>query len=111
MAQPTSTTVDQAALDDIVRRIVEVAQPERIIVFGSAARGEMEPNSDLDLLVIKAGDYDRRHLGQQIYMNVYGAEYAVDIVVAKPTDIERYGESHALVYKPALRDGRVIHED
>jgi len=37
-------------LTEIVRCIVEVAQPDRIILFGSAARGEMGPNSDLDLL-------------------------------------------------------------
>jgi predicted nucleotidyltransferase len=45
-------TVDQKTLDDIIRRIVEVAQPEKIILFGSAARGEMGPNSDVDLLII-----------------------------------------------------------
>ena len=48
-------TVDQKTLDDIIRRIVEVAHPEKIILFGSAARGEMGPNSDVDLLIIKEG--------------------------------------------------------
>jgi predicted nucleotidyltransferase len=48
-------TVDQKTLDDIIRRIVEVAHPEKIILFGSAARGEMGPNSDVDLLIIKRG--------------------------------------------------------
>jgi hypothetical protein len=47
-------TVDQSLLDKIVRRIVEVAQPEQIILFGSAARGEMGPDSDVDLHVVKA---------------------------------------------------------
>lgn len=42
----------QEVLDEIVRRIVEVAQPEKIILFGSAVRGEMGPNSDVDLLVL-----------------------------------------------------------
>jgi predicted nucleotidyltransferase len=42
--------VEQAVLDEIIRRIVEVAQPEKIIMFGSAARGEMGPHSDVDLL-------------------------------------------------------------
>lgn len=107
MAQTTS--IDQAVLDDIVRRIVEVAQPERIILFGSAARGEMGPHSDLDLLVIKAGEYHRGELTGDIYMNMFGAGAAVDIIVATPEDIERYGESPYLVYLPALRDGRVIY--
>jgi predicted nucleotidyltransferase len=53
----TKQRINQASLDEIIRRIVEVAAPERIILFGSAARGEMGPNSDLDLLVIKSGDF------------------------------------------------------
>ncbi len=40
-------------LGEIIRRVVKVAQPEKIILFGSAARGEMRPNSDVDLLVVK----------------------------------------------------------
>ena len=60
-------TVDQKTLDDIIRRIVEVAHPEKIILFGSAARGEMGPNSDVDLLVIKSGAH-RLDLAGQIYM-------------------------------------------
>ena len=52
----------QAVLDEIVRRIVEVAAPEKIILFGSAARGEMGPHSDVDLLVIKSGVTHRGRL-------------------------------------------------
>lgn len=42
-------------LDEIIRRIAEVAKPEKIIIFGSAARAAMGPNSDVDLLVVKRG--------------------------------------------------------
>ena len=53
--------LDQETLDDIIQRIVEVAQPERIVLFGSAARGGMTRNSDVDLLIIKeGGDADLR---------------------------------------------------
>ena len=51
--------LDQQTLDDIIRRIVEVAQPEKIILFGSAARGEMNRHSDVDLLVVKEGAHRR----------------------------------------------------
>jgi HEPN domain/Nucleotidyltransferase domain len=44
---------DKTIVADIVRRVVEAAQPDKIILFGSAARGEMGPNSDIDFLVIK----------------------------------------------------------
>ena len=55
-ATPSSDGIlDQATLDEIVRRIVEVARPEGIILFGSAARGEMDRHSDVDLLVVKGG--------------------------------------------------------
>jgi len=96
-------------LAEIIRRIVEVAQPEKIILFGSAARGEMGPNSDLDLLVVKAGAH-RRRLAQKIYMNLFGVGQAVDVVVVTPEDIERYRDSHPLVIKPALEEGKVIYE-
>ena len=102
-------TVAQDVLDEIVRRIVEVAQPEQIIMFGSAARGEMGRNSDVDLLVIKRGPVHRRRLAQEIYMRMHGVGQAVDIIVVTPEDVERYRDSHALVIKPALRDGRVVY--
>ena len=45
--------LDQSILNDIIRRIVEVAQPEKVILFGSAARGDMDRHSDVDLLIVK----------------------------------------------------------
>ena len=101
-------TLDQKTLDDIIRRIVDVAQPEKIILFGSAARGEMGPNSDVDLLVIKPGVH-RLDLTGQIYRNMHGVGEAVDIIVVTPEDVERYGNSHALVIAPALREGKVAY--
>ncbi len=47
--------IEQKTLAEIVRRVVEIAQPEKIILFGSAARGDMGPNSDVDLLISKEG--------------------------------------------------------
>lgn len=100
---------DAAVLAEIVRRIVAVAAPERIVLFGSAARGEMGPDSDYDLLVIKAGDFHRGRLTDDIYMNLFGVGGAVDVVVVKPEDIERYRETPAMVIKPALREGRELY--
>ena len=96
-------------LDEVIRRVVEAAQPERIILFGSAARGDAGPASDLDLLVVKTGVH-RRELAAKIHRNLYGVKAAVDIVVATPEDIERYKDTHALVIKQALREGRVVYE-
>ena len=101
--------LDQDTLDSIVGRIVEVAQPERIILFGSAARGEMGRNSDVDLLIVKDGA-DALDLMAQIYRRLHGVGAAVDAIVVSPADVERYKDSHALVIKPALREGRVVYE-
>lgn len=104
-----SVTTAQA-LEEIVRRIVAVADPERIVLFGSAARGEMGPHSDLDLLVVKNGDYHKGRLTEEIYMHLFGVGRAVDVVVVTPEDTERYRNTHALVIKPALQEGKVVYE-
>ena len=101
--------LEQAILDDIIRRIVDVAQPEKIILFGSAARGDMGSNSDVDLLVVKEGA-DALELMGDIYMNLDGVGAAVDAIVVTPDDVERYKDTHALVIKPALREGKVVYE-
>ena len=101
--------LDQRTLDDVLQRVVEVSQPERIILFGSAARGRMDRNSDLDLLIIKDGA-DPLRLMARIYRRLHGVGVAVDAIVATPQDVERFKDSHALVFKPALRDGVVVYD-
>ena len=104
-----SRTLDHRTLDDIVQRIVAVAQPDKIILFGSAARGEMGPNSDVDLLVVK-DTQDVRGLAARIYRHLRGIRVAVDAIVVAPSNVERYKDSHALVIKPALQEGTVVYE-
>ncbi len=101
---------DQAVLAEVIRRIVEVADPEKIILFGSAARGDMTRHSDLDLLIIKEGG-DALDLMGRIYMRLHGVGTAVDALVVAPEDVERFKNSHALVFRPALKEGRVIYEN
>jgi len=96
------------AFRETIRRIVDVAQPEKIILFGSAARDGLKPDSDLDLLVVKSGAH-RRHLAQTIYVNLIGVGRAVDIIVVTPEDIDRFGKSPALVIESALREGEVVY--
>ncbi len=104
-----TTGIDQSTLDEIIRRVVDVARPEKIILFGSAARGEMNRHSDVDLLIIKDGA-DALELMGEIYMNLDGVGAAVDAVVVTPDDLERYRDSHAVIIKPALKEGRVVYE-
>jgi uncharacterized protein len=101
--------VDEAILDRIVDHIVEAVQPERIIMFGSAARGELGRDSDIDLLVIKRHVH-RGRTTDLIYRRMRGVGFPVDIIVAHPEDIEQYRDSPALIFRNALRDGRVIYD-
>ena len=102
-------TPSEAVLEEVIGRIVEVAEPERIILFGSAVRGRMGPGSDLDLLVVRAG-VDALDLMGDIYLNLRGVGTAVDAIVASPEDLERYRDSHGMVIREALRYGRVVYE-
>jgi predicted nucleotidyltransferase len=102
-------TLDPKTLDDIIRRIVEVAHPEKIILFGSAATGRMGPDSDLDLLVIMPDGIHRRRTAQAIYARLKGLGFAKHIVVATEGDIRNYGDNPSLVICPALREGREIY--
>lgn len=104
----TRKTPSPKTLDEIVRRVVQIAQPEQIIMFGSAARAEMTSESDIDLLVVKSGAH-RRHLAQSIYRGLFGVGVAVDVIVVTPEDIERYRQNPAIVIEPAIREGKVIY--
>lgn len=101
--------VKRMVLRDVIRRVVEAADPDKIILFGSAARGEMGPNSDLDLLVIKGGKFNYWRLLTKIRRHLRGTEASVDIVLVTPEDIERFGDSPCLVIYPALREGKVVY--
>jgi predicted nucleotidyltransferase len=101
--------MEQAILDEIVRRVVEVAHPDRIILFGSAARGETGPDSDVDLLVVKSGVPHRGRLEEEIYLSFFGLTVPVDVVVATPEDIEQYRDQVGTIIGPALQEGKEIY--
>lgn len=98
-----------AILQEIIRRIVEVVQPEQIILFGSGVRGDMNPHSDVDLLVVKRGPFDQSQVMGDIYMNLFRVGQAVDVILATPEQVEQYRHTHCLVIAPALREGREIY--
>lgn len=95
-------------LQEVVRRIVAAVQPEKIILFGSAARQEMGPDSDLDLLVIKSCR-NRRETARRIRRSLLGIGVSKDIIVATPQDLERYKDTVGLIYRPALKEGKVLY--
>ena len=101
--------VNDQILNEIIRRIVETARPRKIILFGSAERGEMGPNSDLDLLVVMPSGVHRRNTARSIYRNLIGVGFAADIVVVTEQDVERYRDNIGMVIKPAVEQGRLLY--
>jgi len=63
----------------------------------------------LDFLVVKKGKYNRSRLAGDIYMNLHGVGHAVGVIVVTPQDVERYRDTHCLVIKPALQDGKEVY--
>ncbi len=104
------STISEETLQEIVRRIVKAVAPEKIILFGSAARGEMGPDSDLDLLIVKSCE-DQRETAWIIRRQLIGTAVGIpkDIIVVTPEDIERYKETIGLIIRPALQEGRVLY--
>ena len=96
-------------LDELVRRIVDAVHPLRIILFGSAARGEMGPDSDFDLLVVMPDGTHRRHTAQFLHTQFFGIRVPVDVLVATPADLEKYGDSPGLVYGTIIEEGRELY--
>lgn len=101
--------ISEERVSELVERIRGAADPLRIVLFGSAARGEAGRYSDVDVLVVVPEGSHRRRTAQAIYRRLLGFGLAVDVVVATPADLEKYGESPALVYRQALREGRDLY--
>jgi len=100
---------DPHAIEELVSRMVDAVHPRRIILFGSAARGEMGPRSDLDVLVIMPDGCDRIAVAQLLYVLLSGLGVAKDIVVAEESDIERYGDNPYLIFHTALSEGKELY--
>jgi len=86
-----------------------VAHPQKIILFGSAAKGKMGPDSDLDFLVIVRAPARRREIAQAIYRNLSYVGSPVDVVVVTDEDVERYHDLIGYIIRPALREGKVVY--
>jgi predicted nucleotidyltransferase len=100
---------DQQQLDELVRRIVDAVHPLRIILFGSAARGQMGPESDVDVMVVVPEGTHRRKTAQFLYTQLWGIPFAVDIIVATDEDIRTHADDIGYVYSWALREGVALY--
>ena len=107
----SAVTSAQQAIEEMVRRIVARFSPDKIILFGSHARGEEGPDSDVDLLVLFSEVESPRERAAELYAALAGCSAAPkDIIVSTTARFERYRHVANTVYWPASREGRVLYE-
>jgi predicted nucleotidyltransferase len=101
----------QEIIDEMVRRIKEHVKPEKIILFGSYARGTAGPDSDVDLMVVLSIEKSaRRKKAAEIYRLLGGVGLPKDIIIVSPDDLVNYRNLIGTIIKPALEEGKVIYD-
>ncbi len=104
-----SLEIDKSILDEIVARICASASPERIILFGSAATGEMNKDSDLDLLILLDSPENPRLESTRIRSELRGLGWPIDVLVM---DKDRFEQTKSLIgglAYPANKYGQVLY--
>ncbi|MFQ6098038.1 MAG: nucleotidyltransferase domain-containing protein [Armatimonadota bacterium] len=102
--------MDESLIQRIVRRVLSVTQPDRIILFGSAATGNMTRDSDIDLLVLAPCRDKARQERTRIADALRGLGFAFDVIVMP---VERFEETKNVIggiAYPANKYGKVIYE-
>ncbi len=101
--------IQPQVIDALVQAIVKTVQPLRIILFGSAARGDFSTVGDIDLLIIMPEGTHRRRTAQKLYRQIRGIPAAFDILVATPGDIQRHKDNIGLIYRTVLKEGKELY--
>jgi predicted nucleotidyltransferase len=97
------------AIDRLVRQIVEAVHPLKIVLFGSAARGDAGRNCDLDVLVVMPDGTKRLQTAKSLYRRIHGVGVPYDIIVATPTILARHKDTVGLVSREILREGVTLY--
>lgn len=99
-----------ARLDEVVQRLVAAFEPERIYLFGSAARGDAGADSDYDLMVIVADDAPpERRRSRRAYEALWGLSVAADVLVWTRSAFDGRLHLKASLPSTVLREGRLLH--
>ncbi len=101
--------LDPEMIEEIVKRVTGAIHPLRVILFGSAARGAMRAESDVDLLIVVPDGTHRRDASRRAFRALTGIGIAKDVIVVTESDVKEFGENPSLVIKPALEEGREVY--
>jgi len=99
-----------AVLDQIVERIAPLIHPQRMILFGSLARGEATGSSDIDLLILIDTDRSRREIADRVDLALSDRTFALDVVVMTPQQFERQKNVVGTVAREAWQEGKVLYD-
>lgn len=102
--------IAKEVLEQATKRLVENFHPEKIILFGSQARGSADERSDADILVICELSGSRRLAMTAMDRALRGLRFARDIVVLTPSEYERDRLIPGTIARPAWREGKVLYE-
>jgi predicted nucleotidyltransferase len=93
----------------MVKRIVELFEPDKIILFGSHARGQAGSNSDVDLLVIMPVSGSKREKAIEVAVALHDIPVAKDVIVSTPDDFQWRKEIVGTIERPAAREGKLLY--
>lgn len=95
----------------IVEKIVREIQPEKIILFGSYAKGDFDQDSDLDLFIIKDDEESSEVTRRKVDALLRGRKFAVDLFVRKPEEVEwNFRAQNPFYLYHIFKDGKVLYE-
>jgi predicted nucleotidyltransferase len=97
------------AIKKIVERVVSRFSPEKIILFGSYAKGNAGPDSDLDLLIVMPVIGSRRQKAVEIGVALHDITVAKDVIVVTPEEFEWRKDVIGTIEWPAWREGKVLY--
>jgi len=97
-------------IHEMVETIARKFNPDKIILFGSYARGTAGPDSDIDLLVVIPVNGSKRKLAMEIDMAISDRRVPVDLIVIRPEEIDKSMHMVGAIIRPAIREGVVLYE-
>lgn len=94
---------------EIVRRVLTVANPDRVILFGSAAAGRMTRDSDIDLLIVEPAPPNRTEESVKIRRALGDLGYSIDVIVISTGRFEETRDIFGGIAYPAHKYGTVLY--